>query len=60
MRNIISILQVAHRLQSVMACDKVVVMDRGQILEQGEPRSLLAHNSRFAQLHRAQCSSGTL
>ena len=44
-------------MQSVMACDKVVVMDKGRILEQGEPRSLLAHQSHFAQLYHAQSSS---
>ena len=47
--------QIAHRLDSVMGCDKVVVLDRGRIVEIGNPRSLIADpGGSFAELHKAQ------
>lgn len=46
--------QVAHRLESVMGCDAVVVMEEGRIVETGLPMQLLAaKGSRFAAMHRA-------
>eukprot|EP00053_Salpingoeca_punica_P019565 m.199463 g.199463 ORF g.199463 m.199463 type:complete len:1299 (+) comp17682_c4_seq1:563-4459(+) len=38
---------VAHRLEDIMSCDRVIVMDSGRIVEVGNPTSLLA-NSRTA------------
>lgn len=36
-----TIIQVAHRLDSVMECDVAIVMDGGQVVEQGPPKELL-------------------
>ena len=50
---------IAHRLATVMKADRVVVLDRGRIVESGPPGLLLASpGSRFASLARAQLISG--
>ena len=36
-----TIIQVAHRLDSVMECDVAIVMDGGNVVEQGAPQKLL-------------------
>ena len=42
---------VAHRLSTIEHADRVVVMERGQIVEQGAPAQLLAQNGPYARLH---------
>jgi ABC-type multidrug transport system fused ATPase/permease subunit len=50
--------QVAHRLDSIMGCDVVIVMEEGRLVECGAPMQLLRRReSRFAAMHRA--SHGT-
>lgn len=45
-------LQIAHRLESVMGCDEVAVMDGGRVVECGPPARLLEDShSRFSALH---------
>jgi len=47
-------LVIAHRLSSVEDADKIVLMDDGDIIEQGSHQQLLAKNGRYAQLVRYQ------
>jgi subfamily B ATP-binding cassette protein MsbA len=42
---------VAHRLSTIEHADRVIVMDRGQIVEQGSPAELLASGGAYARLH---------
>ncbi|GAA0581326.1 ABC transporter ATP-binding protein [Streptomyces crystallinus] len=44
---------IAHRLSTVEIADRVLVMDRGRIVEDGSPAELIANTGRFADLHRA-------
>lgn len=44
---------IAHRLSTVAIADRVLVMEHGQIVEDGTPRELIAGTGRFAQLHAA-------
>lgn len=48
-----TILIVAHRINNVINCDKVMVLDGGSLVEFDSPKSLLANqNSRFYNLAR--------
>ena len=47
-------LQVAHRVDTVLACDLVAVMEAGRVVEIGQPQALLQKaDSWFAGLHAA-------
>jgi ABC-type multidrug transport system fused ATPase/permease subunit len=48
-----TILAVSHRLQFVMDFDKVIIMDKGKVVEVGNPRSLAEGDTRFGDLWRA-------
>jgi subfamily B ATP-binding cassette protein MsbA len=42
---------VAHRLTTIEHADRVIVMERGRIVEQGAPDELLALGGAYARLH---------
>lgn len=42
---------VAHRLSTIEHADRVVVMERGRIIEQGTPAALLTSGGAYARLH---------
>jgi len=42
---------VAHRLSTIEHADRVIVMERGHIVEQGAPAQLLALGGAYARLH---------
>jgi ATP-binding cassette subfamily B protein len=44
---------IAHRLSTVEIADRVLVMERGVIVEDGTPAELIGGTGRFADLHRA-------
>ena len=47
-------LVIAHRLATVLSCDRIMVMDKGRIVEQGTHTSLVAANGLYARLARLQ------
>ena len=47
---------IAHRLSTIENADKIIVMEKGKILEQGDHQSLLAEKGAYAQLHNFQFS----
>ncbi|MFD1714626.1 ABC transporter ATP-binding protein [Amnibacterium flavum] len=44
---------IAHRLSTVAIADRVLVMEKGHIVEDGTPDALIAGTGRFATLHTA-------
>jgi ATP-binding cassette, subfamily B, bacterial MsbA len=47
-------LVIAHRLATVQGADKIIVMDKGRVVEQGTHASLLAQGGLYADLCRMQ------
>ena len=45
---------IAHRLSTIESADKIIVMEQGKIVEQGNHQSLLAKQGAYAQLHNFQ------
>ncbi|HHJ18167.1 MAG TPA: type I secretion system permease/ATPase [Gammaproteobacteria bacterium] len=51
---------IAHRLSTVRGCDKIIVMDKGQIVEAGNHQQLLAQQAIYAKLHGYQSDESAL
>ncbi|TWX56349.1 lipid A export permease/ATP-binding protein MsbA [Colwellia hornerae] len=47
---------IAHRLSTIENADKIIVMEQGKILEQGDHHTLLAKEGAYAKLHNFQFS----
>ncbi len=48
---------IAHRLSTIENANKIIVMEQGEIIEQGDHQSLLAKKGAYAQLHNFQFQS---
>lgn len=42
---------IAHRLSTIESADNIIVMDQGEIIEQGNHKTLIAKDGAYAQLH---------
>jgi ATP-binding cassette subfamily B protein len=49
-----SSLVIAHRLSTILAADKILVLDKGQLVEQGTHDELLANNGLYKTLYETQ------
>jgi ATP-binding cassette subfamily B protein len=51
---------IAHRLSTVLAADKILVLDKGRIVEQGTHAELLAQRGLYAELYETQFREQTM
>ena len=51
---------IAHRLTTVRQCNRIIVMEKGRIVEQGNHEQLLQHQGYYAKLHSYQNHTPTL
>ena len=49
-----TVIIVAHRLSTLKNMDRIIVLDKGEIIEQGTPQQLLDKKGKFAQLWNLQ------
>ncbi|MDM8245663.1 ABC transporter ATP-binding protein [Collinsella tanakaei] len=54
-----TVIVIAHRMRTVQAADKIVVLDGGRVAEQGSPAELLARGGLFARMVRLQTESAS-
>jgi subfamily B ATP-binding cassette protein MsbA len=51
-------LVIAHRLSTVRAADRIVVLDRGRIVEEGSHGELLGRGGVYSRLHAVEAAGG--
>ena len=52
-----TVLIIAHRLSAVAVADRIITIERGRIVEDGNHAELIARGGRYATLHRMQTGS---
>ena len=49
-----TVISIAHRLSTILKADQIIVMDAGQIVEQGTHAELYAKGARYRRLYDLQ------
>lgn len=53
-----TVLVIAHRLRTVLHADHIVVLERGNVVEEGTSEKLLASDGLFSKMYRTQQANG--
>lgn len=48
-----TVISIAHHLDTIVDFDKVVILEKGKLVELGQPRELLKTNTKFKALWEA-------
>jgi ATP-binding cassette subfamily B protein len=51
-------LVIAHRLATVLSCDRIIVLDHGKIVEEGTHEHLAGNGGLYARLAKLQFQTG--
>jgi ABC-type multidrug transport system fused ATPase/permease subunit len=51
-----TVIIIAHRLQSIVNCDRILYIDHGSVTEEGSHQQLLAKKGHYFQLWQDQTS----
>lgn len=51
---------IAHRLSTIRRCDRILVIEKGAILEEGDHQSLMQKQGKYYQLYTGQASKSVL
>lgn len=51
---------IAHRLSTIQNVDRIFVIDKGEILEEGSPKELLEKKGLYAQMYHSQMSGSQM
>jgi ABC-type multidrug transport system fused ATPase/permease subunit len=49
---------IAHRLSTIQHADRILVLERGELVEEGTHQQLLARGGTYARLHALQFDGG--
>jgi ABC-type multidrug transport system fused ATPase/permease subunit len=52
-----TVIMIAHRLATLHAADKIIVLKKGAVVEEGSHEALLSRGGVYAGLHRAQADA---
>jgi ATP-binding cassette subfamily B protein len=53
-----TVIVIAHRLSTILSADKILVMDQGEIVEQGNHAGLSKAGGLYEKLYRLQFAKG--
>ena len=55
-----TIIIVAHRLSTIMNCNRIYMLDKGQIIDSGTHKELLKSNKAYQRLYNSEAKSGVI
>lgn len=47
-----TVIMIAHRLSTIQSADKILVIDNGKLIEQGNHKQLVEQNGKYANMWR--------